>query len=46
MCGLVCSFADTIVDKLKDAKQNNEFCPLADVPDVIWKNNPRDVHIL
>lgn len=33
----------TIVDKLPEVKQNNEFCPLADVPDVIWKNNPRDV---
>ncbi|HZQ44647.1 MAG TPA: hypothetical protein VFA99_15445 [Acidobacteriaceae bacterium] len=33
----------TIVEKLRAAKQNGDFCPLADVPDTIWKNNPKDV---
>jgi hypothetical protein len=32
-----------ISQKLRDAKKNGEFVPLADVPDIIWKNNPKDV---
>jgi hypothetical protein len=32
-----------IATKLHDAKVNGEFVPLADVPDIIWKNNPKDV---
>jgi hypothetical protein len=28
----------------KDAKTNGTFVPLADVPDVIWKNQPTKVH--
>jgi hypothetical protein len=32
-----------ISQQLKDAKKDGDFVPLADVPDIIWKNNPRDV---
>jgi hypothetical protein len=32
-----------VSQKLRDAKANNDFVPLADVPDIIWKNNPKDV---
>jgi hypothetical protein len=32
-----------IEDRLKQAKQNHDFVPLADVPDIIWKNLPSKV---
>jgi hypothetical protein len=32
-----------IEKRLRDAKQNGEFVPLADVPDIVWKNLPSKV---
>ena len=32
-----------IAKAVKEAKDNGEFVPLADVPDVIWKNQPSEV---
>jgi hypothetical protein len=32
-----------VSQQLRDAKKNGDFVPLADVPDIIWKNNPHDV---
>lgn len=32
-----------IAQRLKDAKANGDFVPLADVPDIIWKNLPSKV---
>jgi hypothetical protein len=34
----------TVIDDMtKDAKKNRKFVPLADVPDVIWKNIPHKI---
>lgn len=32
-----------VAQQLKNAKASGDFVPLADVPDIIWKNNPNDV---
>ncbi len=34
---------NTITQRIRDAKEQDDFVPLADVPDIVWKNFPSKV---